>query len=235
MIDNNQQARATDGAGLLLGDSVAEERSLSGLHSINEYSMFGSSSVSVASTVTRTIVDGVQHSLAHWKVLLFGQCISFCLAAAGAASEELNGTCHVSVPLTQTALVGSLLMIVGACKLKGWCLGCSRVGQPKKKDLETYEDDDEEEESFCSAAADNEDGRQKQIMIQSSRSCQNNEEDQDDGSRVFAEKPKSQPRSFCFGLQTIHAPWFLYFLVALVVSSCVAVHHNQFIHLRNCC
>lgn len=212
MTDTNQQARATDGAGLL-GDSVAEERSLSGLHSINEYSMFGSSSVSVASTVTSTIVDGVQHSLAHWKVLLFGQCISFCLAAAGAASEELNGTCRVSVPLTQTALVGSLLMIVGACKLKGWCLGC-RVGQPKKKE-------DEEEESFCSAAADKEDGVQKQIMIQSSRSRQNNEEDQDDGSKVFAEKPKSQPRSFCFGLQTIHAPWFLYFLVALVVSSCV--------------
>ena len=84
-----------------------------------------------------------------------------------------------------------------------------------------YEDDDEEEESFCSAAADKEDGVQKQIMIQSSRSRQNNEEDQDDGSKVFAEKPKSQPRSFCFGLQTIHAPWFLYFLVALVVSSCV--------------
>lgn len=226
MTDINQQARATDGAGLL-GDSVAEERSLSGLHSVNEYSMFGSSSVSVASTVTRTIVDGVQHSLAHWKVLLFGQCISFCLAAAGAASEELNGTCRVSVPLTQIALVGSLLMIVGACKLKGWCLGC-RVGQPKKKDLENYEDDDEEEESFCSAAADKEDGVHKQIMIQSSRSCQNNEEEKDDGSRVFAEKPTSQPRSFCFGLQTIHAPWFLYFLVALVVSCCVAVYHNQF-------
>ena len=188
-------------------------------------SMFGSSSVSVSSTVTRTIVDGVQHSLAHWKVLLFGQCISFCLAAAGAASEELNGTCRVSVPLTQTALVGSLLMIVGACKLKGWCLGC-RVGQPKKKE-------DEEEESFCSAAADKEDGVQKQIMIQSSRSRQNNEEDQDDGSKVFAEKPKSQPRSFCFGLQTIHAPWFLYFLVALVVSSCVADYHKSILHLRN--
>lgn len=222
MTDINQQARATE-----LGDSVAEERSLSGLHSVNEYSMFGSSSVSLASTVTRTIVDGVQHSLAHWKVLLFGQCISFCLAAAGAASEELNGTCRVSVPLTQIALVGSLLMIVGACKLKGWCLGC-RVGQPKKKDLENYEDDDEEEESFCSAAADKEDGVQKQIMIQSSRSCQNNEEEKDDGSIVFSEKPTSQPRSFCFGLQTIHAPWFLYFLVALVVSCCVVNYHNQF-------
>ena len=186
----------------------SEQRSLSGLQTINDYSIFGSSSVSVASSVARTIVGGVQHSVAHWKVLLFGQLISFFLATAGAASEELNGKCSVSVPLTQTALVGVFLMILGACKMKGWG---SRAGQHhNKKDWDNHE---EEEDSFCSAS----DHPQPTLNDQ-------NEDDHDGGNRVFRskisslelEKPNSQPRSFCFGLQTIHAPLWLYFIVALV-------------------
>ncbi len=164
--------------------------------------------------MARTIVDGVQHSIAHWKVLLFGQLISFFLAAAGAASEELNGRCSVSVPLTQTALVGSLLMLLGACKLKGWGSGCSRAGQHTKKEWDNHEEE-EEEESFCS------DGSDEQIR----QPTPNNDQDEDDhdgGSRVFMsktstlEKPKCQPRSFCFGLRTINAPSWMYFIVALV-------------------
>mmetsp|Transcript_7062 Transcript_7062/g.10393 ORF Transcript_7062/g.10393 Transcript_7062/m.10393 type:complete len:513 (+) Transcript_7062:84-1622(+) len=191
----------------------SEQRSLSGLQTINEYSMFGSSSVSVASSVARTIVDGVQHSIAHWKVLLFGQAISFCLAAAGAASEELNGRCNVSVPLTQTALVGFLLMLLGACKMKGWGSGRLRAGQT---DWDNHED--EEEESFCS----HEPGDHNETMIRQSTLNDQNDDDIDDGGRIFRiktsplEKSKSQPRSFCFGRQTIHAPLWLYFIVALV-------------------
>jgi hypothetical protein len=190
-----------------------DQRSLSGLQTINDYSLFGSSSLSVASSVARTIVDGVQHSIAHWKVLLFGQLISFFLAAAGAASEELNGRCSVSVPLTQTALVGSLLMLLGACKLKGWCSGLSRAGQHNNKDWDNHEE--EEEESFCSNESDD------QLMQQQTLNHDQNEDEHDGGSRVFmgktaVEKLKSQPRSFCFGLQTIHAPSWLYFIVALV-------------------
>ncbi|KAL7496391.1 hypothetical protein ACHAWT_004703 [Skeletonema menzelii] len=189
----------------------SEQRSLSGLQTINEYSMFGSSSVSVASSVARTIVDGVQHSIAHWKVLLFGQLISFFLAAAGAASEELNGRCNVSVPLTQTSLVGLLLMILGACKMKGWGTGRLRSGQQSEKDWDNHEE--EEEESFCS----HEPGEHQPTLDD-----HQHDNEQTGGNRVFRmkqsprEKSKSQPRSFCFGLQTIHAPLWLYFIVALV-------------------
>ncbi len=152
---------------------------------------------SVATSVARTIVDGVQLTIAHWKVLLFGQLISFFLAAAGAASEELNGKCSVSVPLTQTTLVGFLLMLLGACRMKGWGSGRLRSGQPNEKDCE-----EEEGESFCTAS---------------------DKEEHEGGSRFSfrmkkspLEKSKARPRSFCFGLQTIHAPLWLYFIAALV-------------------
>ena len=172
---------------------------------------------SVASSVARTITDGVQHSIAHWKVLLFGQLISFFLAAAGAASEELNGACNVSVPLTQTTLVGVLLMLVGACKMKGWGSGRLQSGQHNEKDMDNREED--EGESFCSPTFDQ------------------NDDDNDGGSRVFTyrmkkpplEKSKSQPRSFCFGLQTIHAPLWLYFIVALVA---VEARYLMFLSFR---
>lgn len=156
---------------------------------------------SVATSVARTIADGVQHSIAHWKVLLFGQMISFFLAAAGAASEELNGKCNVSVPLTQTTLVGVLLMLLGACRMKGWGSGRLRSGQNNEEDCE-----EEEGESFCSP------------------SFEQDKDEHEGGGRVFSfkkkksplEKSKSKPRSFCFGLQTIHAPLWMYFIVALV-------------------
>lgn len=158
---------------------------------------------SVTSSVARTIVDGVQHTIAHWKVLLFGQLISFFLAAAGAASEELNGKCNVSVPLTQTTLVGFLLMLLGACKMKGWGSGRLHIGQPNETNRDNCEE--EEGESFCSPTFDQ------------------NKEEHEGGSRFSfrlkkspQEKSRSQPRAFCFGLQTIHAPLWLYFIVALV-------------------
>jgi solute carrier family 35 protein F1/2 len=89
----------------------------------------------------------------------------------------------------------------------------SRAGQHNNKDWDNHEE--EEEESFCSNESDD------QLMQQQTLNHDQNEDEHDGGSRVFMGKTavaklKSQPRSFCFGLQTIHAPSWLYFIVALV-------------------
>jgi hypothetical protein len=48
---------------------------------------------SVAMTITSTIVEGVVHTVAHWKVLLLGQAISLVLAAAGKCHRRI--LCHI--------------------------------------------------------------------------------------------------------------------------------------------
>ena len=197
--------RPLTGGGGRVSPTNSDKRSFSGLQTINDYSIFGSSSVSVASSVARTITDGVQHSIAHWKVLLFGQLISFFLAVAGAASEELNGRCNVSIPVTQTTLVGCLLMISGARKMKGWGSRWSRVGQQNEKDWNNHQ---EEEASFCSHDED-----QKQTISLQPPLNHTRKDEQDEGSMLSG---KAQPRLFCFGLQTIHAPLWLYFVAGLV-------------------
>mmetsp|Transcript_27100 Transcript_27100/g.57197 ORF Transcript_27100/g.57197 Transcript_27100/m.57197 type:complete len:547 (+) Transcript_27100:129-1769(+) len=191
---------------------------------INSTTTFGAGSI--ASSAVATLVGGVRHSISHWRVLLFGQLISFFLAAAGAASEELNGTCHVSVPLTQTALVGAVLMLLGAVKMNGWCAGCCFL--KRRRGFKINDGDrNEEEEDFCSKGEDGE-------LQTSIRTPLNEEEDdlafrddKNDGwgfdhddehttTSMAKSKKASRPRSFCFGLQTIHAPWWAYFLSGLV-------------------
>mmetsp|Transcript_36910 Transcript_36910/g.79694 ORF Transcript_36910/g.79694 Transcript_36910/m.79694 type:complete len:432 (-) Transcript_36910:129-1424(-) len=161
--------------------------------------MFGTGSI--ASSAVATVVGGVHNTIAHWKVLVFGQLLSFFLAAAGAASEELNGTCHVSVPLTQTALVGGVLMCLGAFKMKGWFAGCYLVRRRRKKKIGDLNEN--EEENFCSSPLNN-NGDGDDVSLRNSKN---------DG---WDAKRSSRPRSFCWGLQTIHAPWPAYFAVALV-------------------
>jgi len=160
--------------------------------------MFGTGSI--ASSAVATVVGGVHNTIAHWKVLVFGQLLSFFLAAAGAASEELNGTCHVSVPLTQTALVGGVLMCLGAFKMKGWFAGCYLVRLGRKKKIGDLND---EEENFCSSPLNN-NGDGDDVSLRNAKN---------DG---WGAKRSARPRSFCWGLQTIHAPWPAYFAVALV-------------------
>lgn len=181
----------------------------------SEYSIFGEGSV--ATSVVSTVVDGVRHTISHWKILLYGQLISFFLAAAGAASEELNGTCHISIPITQTALVGGVLMFLGAFKMRGWFAGCRLARRTKN----TSHDDSEEEESV--------DGENNQNTIQLPLNSDGDhfsfgDDKTDDGWATDDEHPaspiakssriqSSQPRSFCCGLQTIHAPWWYYFCI----------------------
>mmetsp|Transcript_14958 Transcript_14958/g.27220 ORF Transcript_14958/g.27220 Transcript_14958/m.27220 type:complete len:528 (+) Transcript_14958:61-1644(+) len=201
------------------------------LHTLkSEYSIFGAGSI--ASSAVTTVVGGVYHTISHWKILLFGQLLSFFLAAAGAASEELNGTCHVSVPLTQTALVGGVLMLLGAFKMRGWCAGCCLLRRGAKKGA----GESNEEEIFCSGSDDGENHNTIRSPLNEDGDDLSFGDDQTDGwvsdddehptSPIAKSRVSSQPRSFCCGLQTIHAPWWAYFFVGLV-----AVEARYFIFL----
>ncbi|EJK56884.1 hypothetical protein THAOC_23138, partial [Thalassiosira oceanica] len=77
-------------------------------------SLAGGGGGSLAVSAVGTIAAGVRQSIAHWRVLLFGQGIALSFALAGAASEELNGVCGVSIPLSQTSVVAVFLSAMGA-------------------------------------------------------------------------------------------------------------------------
>lgn len=182
---------------------------------IDNSSLFGEGSI--ANSVVSTIIDGLHHSIAHWKVLLFGQLISFFIASTGAMSEELNSTCDLHIPLTQITLVGIVLMFLGAVNMREWCSGCRNNRIKKKIDIS------EEEEQFdCSEHnQSNNDEDDLSISIKSNIVMDdgwNREEDDEKYSTTADSRRRlsNQPRSFCFGLQTIHAPSWAYFLLALI-------------------
>lgn len=170
---------------------------------VSEYSVFGEGSI--ADSMVSTLVGGVHNSMAHWKVLAFGQVISFFLAASGAASDELNNTCKAHVPLTQTSIVGVVLMFLGAVRLRGWCAGCCLARGRKKTDGDDANENGDEniDDDLSLVSAD----------VSASPTYK---------SRILS----SEPRSFCWGLQTIRAPSWAYF-----ISGLVAVEARYFIFL----
>lgn len=177
---------------------------------------------SIADSIVSTIAEGLSHSIAHWKILLFGQIISFFLAAAGAMSEELNSTCNIHIPLTQISLVGIVLMFLGGMKMSNWgcCLGCRRRGR-KKTDVVSS---DESEHFNCSQrtqTAINDGINNGEAEAEDRRLCAAGNDDtewaaDDNDDDRYSTKLSSRPRSFCFGMQTIHAPSWAYLILALV-------------------
>ena len=193
-IDDYHKSHSEDGSG-------SGHRRLSSISPINIASDYSISKNSVGYSVVSTIVDGVHHSISHWKVLLFGQLISFFLAAAGAMSEELNTTCNVHVPLTQLSLVGTCLMFLGGIKMKGWCAGCCLTRRYKKKidDGDTGEDCNKKDE--------------EDVSLKNEKDCDESDDDEQTYySPTPARRMSSEPRSFCFGFQRIHAPSWAYFV-----------------------
>jgi len=192
---------------------ISSRHSLSPIN-IDNSSLFGEGSI--ANSVVSTIIDGLHHSIAHWKVLLFGQLISFFIAATGAMSEELNSTCNLHIPLTQISLVGIVLMFLGAVNMRGWCSGCRNNRIKKKIDIS----EGEEEQFNCSKNNQlNNDEDDLSISIKSNIVMDdgwNREEDNEKYPTTPRRRLSNQPRSFCFGLQTIHAPSWAYFLLALI-------------------
>lgn len=71
-------------------------------------------SVSLGGQTLVTLEEGVRHALAHWKIILLGQILSFLTASAAAAQAGLHLECNVSAPLftiSMTFLVLSFLLI----------------------------------------------------------------------------------------------------------------------------
>lgn len=61
-----------------------------------------------------TLEEGARHALAHWKIVVFGQILSFLTASAAAAQAGLYLACNVSAPcftIAMTFFVLSLFII----------------------------------------------------------------------------------------------------------------------------
>ena len=58
-----------------------------------------------------TLEEGVRHVLAHWKVILLGQILSFLTASTGAAQASLHLECSVSAPSFTIAITFLLLSL----------------------------------------------------------------------------------------------------------------------------
>jgi len=52
-----------------------------------------------------TIAEGIAHTLAHWKILIFGQFLAVLLTGIGATTSTLVDDCHLSAPTFQFMLV----------------------------------------------------------------------------------------------------------------------------------
>lgn len=186
----------------------------------SDYSVFSFGEGSIASAASSAVASVINHTTPHWMILVFGQLLSFFLASAGAASEELTGTCKVSVPLTQTALVMFLMMIFGGRKLKGWCMGCCHK---RKADIE--KEVEEDEESFSSGKGSVQ-WEQRVLHLRKNSTATTEEkqiesdnftvDNQGQNAISFDSLTSRQPRRFCWGLQTTHGPLLLYFFVGLV-------------------
>mmetsp|Transcript_33839 Transcript_33839/g.77341 ORF Transcript_33839/g.77341 Transcript_33839/m.77341 type:complete len:490 (+) Transcript_33839:84-1553(+) len=152
-------------------------------------SLAGGGGGSLAVSAVGTIAAGVRQSIAHWRVLLFGQGIALSFALAGAASEELNGVCGVSIPLSQTSLVAVFLSAMGAVM---------HARSQRRKALRI-----DEHSLALHESSDSVNGTSLSDLDSSRRSVQ----------RKHTSRPR--PRRF-LGFTTIHAPWWSYFLSAVI-------------------
>jgi solute carrier family 35 protein F1/2 len=59
-----------------------------------------------------TLEEGVRHVLAHWKIILLGQVVSFLTASAGATQASLHLQCSISAPSFSIALTFLLLSLL---------------------------------------------------------------------------------------------------------------------------
>ena len=152
-------------------------------------SLAGGGGGSLAATAVGTIAAGVRQSIAHWKVLLFGQGVALAFALAGAASEELNGVCGVSIPLSQTSVVAVFLSAIGAGR---------HAKSQRRKALRI------DEHSLA--------------LRESSDSVDDPSlSDVDSSRRSVQPRQTSIPRPRRFlGCITIHAPWWAYLISAFV-------------------
>lgn len=184
---------------------------------------------SLANTITSTLVDGLAHTVAHWKVLLLGQAVSLVLAIAGGTSEVLSLECGVSAPSTFNAFGYLVVAIFGGCALRKEQRSLSEEtifrgdeidniaangdGADENEDVDdeeddlTMEDDSPAKRSFFSLRLNN----------TNDNNLHRNQRDKYrlDGSQGSNSKMRQQYPFLC-GLFTINAPGYYYFLVAFI-------------------
>lgn len=64
-----------------------------------------------AGSCTSAVGDALSKTIAHWKVLLFGQALSILFSTAGAVSTEYKLKCNLNTPLLLLALMYLLLSV----------------------------------------------------------------------------------------------------------------------------
>lgn len=175
---------------------------------------------SIAHTVTSTIVDGLVNTAAHWRVILLGQGVALVLAIAGASNQILDTECSVSCPFVYNVFTYGIIAIFAAFALKR-----------EEKLNKVNEIDTEEQERFQSTEPINNSGQddndvEDDDLTMDSETRQNRfsfrrsqrEKPGRSGNNSTGSKDKIRTYPFLFGLFTIHAKWYNYFIVALVES-----------------
>ena len=104
----------------------------------------------IQTVLTSTIVDGIVHTVAHWKVILLGQIISIILAISGGTNDVLALECGVSAPSTYNALGYTLVAILGGIQWRRSNRRNNRInnnGGDHDNEAHNRDDHDHEEET----------------------------------------------------------------------------------------
>ena len=96
-----------------------------------DFGLGSSVAPSVAQTIN-TLVEGLWHTIAHWRVLAFGQLLSLLLAVTGAASASLNMDCHLSAPTFQSLFVYVALAMHAPGLIRGGAGRCCRCEKARQ-------------------------------------------------------------------------------------------------------
>lgn len=178
---------------------------------------------SIAHTVTSTLVDGLAHTLAHWRVILLGQGVSLILAFAGATNEMLSMECKISAPSTYNVFGYCIICIVGGLALK-------REEQRNKSRGENFNITEEQErfqhndngqnnnheDDEDELTMDGSETRPSRFSFRRSQRSHQSNRLPDSNNRSSDSKNKIRTYPFLFGLFTIHAKWYYYAFVAFI-------------------
>lgn len=210
---NNSFSTPPSHVGTIAGIEGVNSGLADGQSHIGNVSVVGS----VAFTITSTIVDGLIHTVAHWKVLLLGQAISLVLAGAGASNEVLDTECGVSTPSLYNALSYGIVALFGLLPFK------------RETKLRLSEEVDEEQLRFhvggedddyadhCSTGNQSEDELTVEHESPTKRSFFSiRGKYTADSKRHDRETKKRAKYPFLCGIFTIHVKWYYYFIIALI-------------------
>lgn len=180
--------------------------------------------VSMAHTLTSTLVEGISHTLAHWRVILLGQAVSFILAIAGATNEVLATECGVSAPSTYNALGYSVIAVFGCIKLRRDRKNDARnETSDEHESFRGYDNNDDGDGDNNDDAADDDDltldddPPARTSFFSAATAVRHGAKGRPRDNRSQYSGSKLRPQyPFLCGLFTIHAKWYYYFVVSFI-------------------